>query len=96
MALAAPAGMLTFTPFPHLICARSPPAFFHALRRIRSRRRRACPKAKLQVRLDGGFAGPQMFDFLEAERVDYVVAMASNSVLKAFAEPMMKQARQRP
>ncbi len=63
------------------------------LRRILARLRRAFPKAKLQVRLDGGFAGPEMFDFLEEEGVKYVVAMASNSVLKALAEPMMKQAR---
>ena len=63
------------------------------LRRILARLRTAFPKTKLQVRLDGGFAGPEMFDFLEAERVEYVVAMASNSVLKEFAEPLMKQAR---
>ncbi|NIR25385.1 MAG: hypothetical protein GWN78_19790, partial [Gammaproteobacteria bacterium] len=36
-----------------------------------------------------------MFDFLDAERVEYVVAMASNSVLKGLAEPLMKQARRR-
>lgn len=63
------------------------------LRRILARLHRAFPKAKLQVRLDGGFAGPEMFDFLEEERVEYVVAMASNSVLKKLAEPLMKQAR---
>jgi len=47
----------------------------------------------LLVRLDGGFAGLEMFEFLEAERVDYVVAMARNAVLKALAEPLMEQAR---
>jgi len=64
------------------------------LRRILARLRRAFSKAKLQVRLDGGFAGPQMFEFLEAERVDYVVAMGKNPVLEGLAEPLMKQARQ--
>lgn len=63
------------------------------LRRILARLRRAFPKAKLRVRLDGGFAGPEMFDFLEAERVEYVVAMAKNPVLAQLAEPLMKQAR---
>ena len=63
------------------------------LRRIVERLRRAFPKAKVLVRLDGGFAGPEMFEFLEAERVDYVVAMAENKVLKRFAEPLMKKAR---
>jgi hypothetical protein len=65
------------------------------LRRILARLRQAFPGAKLRVRLDGGFAGPQMFEFLEAERVEYVVAMAENPVLKGFAEPLMQQARQR-
>jgi len=45
------------------------------------------------VRPDGGFAGREMFEFLEAERVEYVVAMAENEVLKRFAEPLMKQVR---
>lgn len=63
------------------------------LRRVLERLRRAFPKAKLRVRLDGGFAGPKMFEFLEAERVEYVVAMAENKVLKGFAEPLMKKAR---
>lgn len=63
------------------------------LRRILARLRTAFPKARVLVRLDGGFAGPAMFDFLETERVDYVVAMAANAVLKGLAEPLMKKAR---
>jgi len=63
------------------------------LRRVFARLRVAFPKAKLRVRLDGGFAGPEMFDFLEGERVEYVIAMAGNSVLNALAEPRMQRAR---
>jgi hypothetical protein len=63
------------------------------LRRVLVRLRAAFPKARVLVRLDGGFAGPEMFDYLEAERVDYVVAMAGNAILKHLAEPLMKQAR---
>ena len=63
------------------------------LRRILARLRAVFPKARVLVRLDGGFAGPEMFDYLEAERVDYVVAMAGNAVLKRLAEPLMKKAR---
>jgi len=63
------------------------------LRRILSRLRAAFPKARVLVRLDGGYAGPEMFDYLETERVDYVVAMAGNAVLKRLAEPLMKKAR---
>jgi len=65
------------------------------LRRVLARLRRAFPKARVLVRLDGGFAGAQMFEYLEAERVEYVVAMAENAVLKRIAEPLMQSARQR-
>ncbi len=63
------------------------------LRRILARLRAAFPKARVLVRLDGGFAGPELFDYLEAERVDYGVAMAGNAVLKRLAEPLMKKVR---
>jgi hypothetical protein len=63
------------------------------LKRVFARLRAAFPKAKLRVRLDGGFAGPEMFDFLEGERVEYIIAMAGNSVLDALAEPAMRRAR---
>lgn len=63
------------------------------LRRILARLRAAFPKARVLVRLDGGFAGPELFEYLEAARVDYVVAMTGNAVLKRLAEPLMKQAR---
>jgi hypothetical protein len=54
----------------------------------------AFPKARFLVRLDGGFATPEIFDFLDAERgVDYVVAMAENAVLTRLAEPAMVEAR---
>jgi len=52
------------------------------------------PQAQILVRLDGGFACPEIFELLEAlPGVDYVIAMASNAVLKRFAEPLMKKAR---
>lgn len=63
------------------------------LKRVFARLRAAFPKAKLRARLDGGFAGPEMFDFLEGERVDYVIAMGGNSVLDALAEPWMQRVR---
>jgi hypothetical protein len=37
------------------------------------------PKAKIRVRLDGGFASPEVLDFLDCEpKVEYLVNMASN------------------
>ena len=54
----------------------------------------AFPRARFLVRLDGGFATPEIFDFLDAEPgLDYVVAMAENAVLARVAEPAMAQAR---
>ncbi len=56
--------------------------------------RLAFPRARFLVRLDGGFATPEMFDFLDAEPgLDYVVAMAENAVLTRCAEPAMVDAR---
>ena len=63
------------------------------LRRVFARLRASFPKAKLRARLDGGFAYPEMFDFLEAERVEYVIAIAGNAVLDRLAAPWMKRAR---
>lgn len=63
------------------------------LKRIIGKLRAAFPKARLRVRLDGGFATPAIFDYLELERVEYLVAMASNAVLERYAEPLMRAVR---
>jgi len=64
------------------------------LRRLMARVSDAFPKAKIRVRLDGGFASPEVLDFLDCEpKVEYLVNMASNAVLKRKAECAMKQAR---
>ena len=47
------------------------------------------------MRLDGGFATPTMFAFLEAQQVEYVVAMASNARLETRARRLMGKARMR-
>ena len=54
----------------------------------------AFPKARVRVRLDGGFADPLLLDFLDTMGVEYVVAMAKNAVLNRLAEPKMEEARQ--
>ena len=56
--------------------------------------RQAFPKARFLVRLDGGFATPEIFDRLDAEPgLEYVVAMADNAVLTRCAEATMVEAR---
>ena len=45
------------------------------LKRLLPRLRQAFPKARLRIRLDGGYAGAELFAFFEAERPEYVVGM---------------------
>jgi hypothetical protein len=52
------------------------------------------PSVRIRVRLDGGFAHPDLLDFLDAEpKLEYVVAMANNQVLERKAEQAMQFAR---
>ena len=56
--------------------------------------RAAFPSTRFLVRLDGGFATPEILDFLDAEPgLDYVVAMGKNAVLQRHAESAMAVAR---
>ena len=64
------------------------------LRRLLGRIRRAFPGAVIRGRLDGGFATPEVLDFLDAQpRLEYTVAMAKNAVLERRAAPAMRPAR---
>ena len=46
------------------------------------------------MRLDGGFAAPEVLDFLDCEpKVEYIINLAANAVLKRKAESAMKRAR---
>lgn len=64
------------------------------LSRLLPRLREAFPKARLRVRLDGGFAAPKVLDFLDDQAgVEYVVNMACNDVLDRLVEADLVQAR---
>jgi hypothetical protein len=63
------------------------------LRRLIGRVKKAFPRARIRVRLDGGFASPEVLDFLDCEpKVEYLVNLAANAVLKRKAESAMKRA----
>ncbi len=64
------------------------------LRRLLPRLRKAFPKAKIRIRLDAGFTGPELYEFFEAEHMEYVVCMGKNAVLRRFAEPLMAPLRE--
>jgi hypothetical protein len=52
------------------------------------------PGVRIRVRLDGGFAHPEVLAVLDsASNLEYVVAMAKNAVLKRKAKPAMRRAR---
>lgn len=63
------------------------------LDRIIEQLRAAFPKARILVRLDGGFAGPELLTFLEEAEVDYILGMAENKILKRRARRLMGKAR---
>jgi hypothetical protein len=63
------------------------------LRRLIPKGWAACPAARIRVRLDAGFASPEVFAELDAARGEYVVGMAKNAVLTRAATPLLRQAR---
>ena len=81
-------------PEQHLFFARLRPGNAHAsrgaipvLQRTVAALRQAFPKAKISVRLDGGFATPAIFECLEELDVEYVVGMPQNERLLKLATP---------
>ena len=63
------------------------------LKRLLRRLRRAFPRARLRIRLDAGFSGPELYAFFEAQKLEYVVGMAKNAWLTSLAEPLMAEVR---
>ena len=64
------------------------------LKRLLPRLRRAFPKAKIRIRLDAGFTGPELYEFFEAQRMEYVVCLSKNDTLMRHAEPLLEPIRQ--
>lgn len=63
------------------------------LKRVFPRVRRAFPRARIRVRLDGGFASPEVLAWLEAHPLEYVVNLPKNPALERLAEPLMREVR---
>lgn len=97
------AGFLRFNDEPdqHLFCyvlrpgnAPAKQGAIGILERVIERVRSAFPKARILVRLDGGFSGPELLNYLEDEaKVDYIIGMAENKVLKRRARRLMGRVR---
>ena len=56
--------------------------------------RQAFPGAHILVRLDGGFAHPALLTWLEEQpRVDYVIGLPGNAVVRRKVRPLLRQAQ---
>ena len=84
----------------YLICAMLRPGNSAAhvgliaiLRRVLEKLWAAFPKARIRVRLDGGFGAPHVLDFLDENRVEYVVGLAATKPLKKRAARTLGTAR---
>jgi hypothetical protein len=75
--------------------AAAPVGSMALLRRLFGKLRRAFPRARLRVRMDGGFAAPRVFQFLEEQGVEYVVALAKNLRLAPKGGRLLRRARRR-
>lgn len=62
------------------------------LRLLVNRLRRAWPDVRILFRGDSGFARWKLMRWCERNRVDYVIGLARNEVLKRMAEPLMEAA----
>ena len=60
------------------------------LKRLLPMLREAFPQARLRVRLDAGFAGPELLEVFEREGLEYVMCLAGNPTLKRAAAGLME------
>jgi hypothetical protein len=61
------------------------------LRRVVPRLKELFPYARIRVRLDAGFQGPELLALLEDLQVDYVVGLAENPVLQRLSSKLQKE-----
>lgn len=63
------------------------------LRRLVGLLREYFPKVRLRLRADSAFAVPELLAWLEDQRMEYVIAIATNRVLTRVSAGLMEQAR---
>ncbi len=62
------------------------------LRRMLPRLRRSFRGARVALRADAGFASPELYDYLETERIVYLLGIPHYSVFQPFTERIRKRA----
>lgn len=63
------------------------------LERLLPKLQSAFPRARIRVRLDGGFGAPAVLDFLDEANVEYVVGLTATAPLKRRARKALAQAK---
>jgi hypothetical protein len=63
------------------------------LRRVLEKLWAAFPKARIRVRLDGGFGAPPVLDFLDENGVEYIVGLSATKPLKKRSRRTLGTAR---
>ncbi len=64
------------------------------LRRIVGRLRHRWPGVAIEIRADGGFAVPAIYDYCEKEGITYTIALITNERLKEMAHDLLEEAAQ--
>jgi hypothetical protein len=63
------------------------------LERIVTRLRQKWPEVEIELRADAGFAVPALYEYCEAEGIDYSVGLITNPRLEALAEGLLGEAK---
>jgi hypothetical protein len=62
------------------------------LKRIVRALRERWPEVAIEIRADGGFAVPALYDYCEAESISYTIALITNERLKQMARDLLEAA----
>ncbi len=65
------------------------------LKRLVPRLRRAFPEAPLAFRADAGFTAPDLYDFLDDQKIHYLIGIPRYDAFKPWVEPVVQRARRR-
>ena len=86
----------------HLITAILRPGNVHGsrfvvlvLRRLLRKLRAAWPDVAVELRADSGFAVPRLYEWCEAQAVEYTIGLIPNPALEAAAAPLLAEAQAR-
>jgi hypothetical protein len=62
------------------------------LRRLVPHLRRRFPRTPIRFRADAGFSSPQVYAFLEQERIEYIIGIPHHQAFRRFTRPVLRRA----